>query len=387
MNSRLISATLVLMTAGCLILSSCAEKENTDGADTTQAVTVTTPEKKKFSRSFDTASVAVAAQAAYINPKVAAVIQSFAVKEGDPVKAGAVLARLDGSDYEIAVNAAKAQLAAAEAGVMQAEAAFAKVGADYERFKTLKQNGSVSASEFEQVEAGYKQAEAGLAAAKAQRGMAQSALEGNLRQMGYTVITAPFSGYIAARNGEIGEMAAPASPRPMFEVVQIDTLKINIFVSELEIGGIAKSTVAKVFFDAYPDKEATAKVALINSKVDPLTKSVKVELTLENRDHLFRPGMTVRVRFTLPEKEYLVIPRNAVFTRDNEAGIVYVKNGEDRVFVKEIHMGGAVEGYTIVEKGLDGTEDIVVGGGRRLEEGQKVKVIDAPLPAAGEVRK
>ncbi len=374
MNTRLISVALIL-TACCPIFFSCSKEAAGDGADLTQAVNITKPEKKKFSRSFDTASVAMAAQAAYINPKVAAVIKSFAVKEGDPVKAGALLARLDGSDYEIALNAAKAQLAAAEAGVMQAEAAFAKISADFERFKTLKQSGSVSASEYEQVEAGYKQTEAGLAAARAQRGMAQSAVDGNLRQLAYTAITAPFTGYVAARNGEIGEMASPASPRPMFEIVQTDTLKISIFVSELEIGGITGKTEAKVFFDAFPDKETTAKVALINSKVDPMTKSVKVELTVDNRDHFYKPGMTVRVRFTLPEKEYLVIPRNAVFTRDNEAGIVYVKNSEDRVFTKEIFMGGTVDGYTILEKGLDGTEDIVVGGGRRLEEGQKVTVI------------
>jgi len=329
----------------------------------------------------------MAERSAYINPKVAAVIRSFAVKEGDFVKAGALLAQLDASDYEIALSAAKAQLAAAEAGVMQAEAAFAKIRADHERFKALKQEGSVSESEFEQVESGYKQVEAGLAAAKAQRSMAQSALDGNLRQLSYTSITAPFSGYIASRNGEIGEMASPASPRPMFEIVQTDTLKINIFISELEMRSIAKDTVAKVFFDAFPDKEKTAKVNLINSKVDPTTKSVKVELAMDNRDHFFKPGMTVRVRFTLPEKEYLVIPRNAVFTRDNEAGIVYVKNGEDRVFTKEIFMGDAVEGYTIVEKGLEGNEEIVVGGGRRLEEGQKVKVVGPGTVVAGEVAK
>ena len=68
---------------------------------------------------------------------------------------------------------------------------------------------------------------------------------------------------------------------------------------------------------------------------------------------------------------------NSVFTRDNEAGVVYVKNEADRVFTKEISLGGSVDGYSIVERGLDGTEDIVVGGGRRLEEGQKVTVVEA----------
>ena len=387
MRTKLISVLAVIVITFTAGFISCSGNKLTDSSDLTQAVKITKPEKRKFSRSFDTASVAKAVKSAYINPKVAATIKSFNVKEGDFVSAGSTLAQLDGSDYEIAVNASKAQLSAAEAGVMQAEAAFAKISADYERFKTLKQNGSVSDSEFEQIESGYKQTEAGLAAAKAQRNMAQSALDGNTRQFNYTSIIAPFSGYIASRNGEIGEMASPANPRPMFEIVQTDKLKVEIFISELEIGGINKDTTAKVIFDAFPDKETTAKVNLINSKVDTMTKSIKVEMIMDNPGNVFKSGMTVRVRFTLPEHEYLVIPRNAIFTRDNEAGIVYVKNEADRVFAKEVFMGGSVEGYSIIEKGLDGNEDVVVGGGRRLEEGQKVAVISDEAAAEREVKK
>jgi membrane fusion protein (multidrug efflux system) len=108
---------------------------------------------------------------------------------------------------------------------------------------------------------------------------------------------------------------------------------------------------------------------------------------MDNSEHIFKSGMTVRVRFTLPEHEYMVVPRNAVFTRDSEAGIVYVKNEADRVFTKEIFIGGSVDGYSIIEKGLDGNEDIVVGGGRRLEEGQKVNVIADEKAAESEVKK
>ncbi len=385
MKTKLISAITIMFLI--LTIGSCSKKELTDDSNLTQAVKITRPEKKKFSRSFDTAAVAMAVKSAYINPKVAATIKSFNVKEGDAVKGGSTLAQLDGSDYEIAVNASTAQLSAAEAGVMQAEAAFAKISADYERFKSLKQSGSVSDSEFEQIESGYKQTEAGLAAAKAQRNMAQSALNGNMKQFSYTSIIAPFSGFVASRNGEIGEMASPANPKPMFEIVQTDKLKIEIFISELEIGGIDKNTVTKVFFDAFPDKETTAKVNFINSKVDSATKSIKVELIMDNPDNFYKSGMTVRVRFTLPEHEYMVVPRNAVFTRDSEAGIVYVKNEADRVFTKEVFISGAIEGYSIIEKGLEGNEDIVVGGGRRLEEGQKVNVIADEKAAEREVKK
>lgn len=377
MKTKQILTVAVVILISTMISVSCSKNGLEDSTALSQAVTITKPEMKKFSRSFDTAATAVAYKSAYINPKVAATILKFHVKEGDAVKEGQLMAKLDDSDYAVGVQASRAQLEAAEAGVMQAEAAYSKISADYERFQTLKESGSISASDYEQVESGYKQTAAGLAAAKAQRNMAAAALEGNQRQLNYTSIIAPFSGFVASRNGEIGEMASPASPRPMFEIVQSDKLKINIFISELEISGITKDTVAKITFDAFPDNPVEAKVTLINSKVDPTTKSVKIELMIDNSAMKFKPGMTVRVNFTFPEKEYLVIPRNAVFTRDNEAGVVYVKNEAERVFTKEIFMGGNVEGYVIIESGLEGSEDIVVGGGRRLEEGQKITVIES----------
>lgn len=368
--------TLLIMISASMMFTSCQKKIETSKTPEVQAVKTTFPQTKSFARTFDTASTAKAYKSAYINPKVAGTILKFKVKEGDKVKKGQVLAHLDPSDYQIAVNASEAQIAAAEAGVMQAQAAFDKIGQDYERFQELKANGTVSASEFEQVESGYKQTEAGLAAAKAQLQLAKSAHAGNVKQLNYTTIRAPFSGFVSSRRGEIGEMAAPSSPMPMFEVVQSDKLKIDIFISELEIAGIDKNTIAQIFFDAFPEKTEVAKVNLINSKVNSTTKSVKVELILNNKEYTYKPGMTIKVRITLPETSHMVVPRNSIFTRDNEAGLIYVKNEAERVFTKEIVLGGTTDGFSIIKSGLEGNEEIVIGGGRRLEEGQKVKVVE-----------
>lgn len=367
---------LLIMISSTMMFTSCQKEIETSKTPEIQAVKTTFPQTKSFARTFDTASTVKAYKSAYINPKVGGTILKFHAKEGDKVQKGQVLAQLDPSDYQIAVNASEAQMAAAEAGVMQAEAAFHKISQDYQRFQELKANGTVSSSDFEQVESGYKQTEAGLAAAKAQLQLAKSAHAGNVKQLNYTTIRAPFSGYVSSKRGEIGEMSAPASPVPMFEVVQSDKLKIDIFISELEIGGITKDTTAKIFFDAFPERSETAKISLINSKVNTTTKSVKVELVLDNKEHIYKPGMTIRVRITLPETTHMVVPRNAIFTRDNEAGLIYVKNEADRVFTKEIVLGGTTDGFSIIKSGLDGNEEIVIGGGRRLEEGQKVKVVE-----------
>ena len=376
MKNRKKRITLIITITAIAFFASCSKQIEANKTPEIQAVRTTFPQIKSFARTFDTASIVKAYKSAYINPKVGGTIQKFHVKEGDKVKKGQVLAQLDPSDYQIAVSASSAQIAAAQAGVMQAEAAFDNIGQDYERFKGLKENGTVSASDFEKVESGYKQTQAGLAAAKAQLQLAESAHKGNSKQLNYTTIRAPFSGFVSSKRGEIGEMASPASPMPMFEVVQSNKLKVDIFISELEIAGISKDTTAKILFDAFPNRSETAKVNFINSKVNSSTKSVKVEMTIDNKEYTYKPGMTIRVRITLPETSNMVVPRNAIFTRDNEAGLIYIKNEADRVFTKEIVMGGTADGYSIIKIGLDGNEEIVIGGGRRLEEGQKVKVVE-----------
>lgn len=376
-NSKLVVLMALLVVLSLFFSVSCRRKHREKTGETlSQAVILTTPQKKSFAVVFDSASTVAAFRVALVTPKVSANIEKIYVKKGERVKAGDALAQLDKTDYAIGAAAAEAQVLAAEAGVMQAEAAFNKLDNDYERYKKLKESDSIAESDFESIESGYKQAEAGLAAAKAQVEMAKSSLNNYRQQLAYTTIKAPFDGYVSEKIGEIGELAAAG--RPIFEIVQSDKLKISAFVSELEMYGITKNSVAEIFFDAYPNrKPEKARVNFINSKVNPATKSVEVEFLIDNSKMIYKPGMTVRVRLTLPEKDYLVIPRNAIFTRDNEVGVVYVKTKENTVYTKEIVMGGSVEGFSIVKSGLDGSEEIVVGGGRRLEEGQQVTVIQS----------
>ena len=148
---------------------SCKRKPKLEkGEELSQAVIITKPQTKKFAETFDSSSTTTAFKVATITPKVSANIVKFLVQEGDKVKEGQALAQLDKTDYMVGKKAAEAQVSAAEAGVMQAEAAFEKMSNDYERYKKLKKQGSISESDYESVESGYKQTEAGLAAAKAQ---------------------------------------------------------------------------------------------------------------------------------------------------------------------------------------------------------------------------
>ncbi|HNW16817.1 MAG TPA: biotin/lipoyl-binding protein, partial [bacterium] len=110
MKTKHILTAAVIILISTTISVSCSKNGLDDSAALSQAVTITKPEIKKFSRSFDTASTAVAYKSAYINPKVAATILKFHVREGDAVKEGQLLAKLDDSDYAVGVQASRAQL-------------------------------------------------------------------------------------------------------------------------------------------------------------------------------------------------------------------------------------------------------------------------------------
>lgn len=373
MKQILIFISVLLMT---LTLASCQRKEEGKAKEIPiQAVKITSPRMKEIKRQFETATTAKAIQDSYINPKVAAEIKAFFVEEGETVKKDQKLAQLNKKDYQVGAAAGKAQLEAANAGLLQAEAAFEKVRLDHERYKRLLAKKSISQAEFDQVRSGYRQTEAGVAVAKAQVATARNGYEGNRLQVKYTVVKAPFDGYVAKRNGEIGQMASPQSPQAMFRVVNLTTLKLEIYISELEVAGITMDTRVEITFDAYPGKVEQGKIYSIGSIVDPTTKSVRVEVRLDNSDGKYRSGISARVKIDMPKQAYLVLPRNSIFTRDNESGQVFVMDSNQTVHPIEVLMGDTFDGMTVITKGLKGKETVVVGGGTRLEDGQKVEVV------------
>ncbi|MFO7736003.1 MAG: efflux RND transporter periplasmic adaptor subunit, partial [bacterium] len=224
---KVLIVTAMFVLTACLL--SCSEPEKGAAKELSQAVIITKPAKKSFASSFETVSVAEAYKKAFIIPKVSANIVKFLAGEGDFVKKGQPLVRLDRRDYSIAVEAAEAQISAAEAGALQARVTYDKVLADYERLKKLRQKDSISQSEYEEIETALKQSEAAVSVAEAQERATRSNLKSAKRQLSYTTLYAPFSGYISMRNGETGEMASPQNPMPMFEIVQSHQLKIDVF--------------------------------------------------------------------------------------------------------------------------------------------------------------
>ncbi len=369
LRKTLVFAFLVVLIA---VFSGCSKKVADKGIAENNLVNVTHLENKKFKRNYETPATVRAITSAFLTPKVSATVSKFFVDEGSSVKKGEKLVQLDTTDYSIALAAAKSQMSAAEAGVQQAEAAFNKAEADYERYQKLFEQNSISKSDFDAVKSGYEQTKAALSVVNAQKESAASALKNAQQQFSYTVIKAPFDGYIVSRLKDVGEMASPQTP--VFEIVDINKMKLDVFVGEMDIPLVKKGMDVTIKIDSFSDRTFNGTIEMINSKIDESTKSAKVRIVMENGDHLIKSGMSARVTIALPEVEFPVLPRNSIFTRNNETGLVYVVKDDKTVYTTDVVIGETIDGYTIIKDGVSENMTVVIGGGRRLEEGQSVRV-------------
>ena len=328
---------------------------------------------RRFARNLGLSAPVEAYNSAILTPKVSATVEVIYHEKGDKVDAGEKLAKLDDTDYRIALTSAEAQKTVADAGVLQARAGFETARSNFERFEKLLAQNTVSQSDFDQVRTAFEQAKAAVAMAEAQQSAAAAGLRNARLQMRDTVVKAPFAGYVVERFKDTGEMASPQTP--LFTVMYTDKLRIDVDVTEMEQQYMKPGLTATVTLDALPKMKITGTVERVNAMVSQATKSVMVRLVFDNPDHVIKPGMTARIGFALPEQTFLTVPRAAVQTRDNETGIAYKLTDKNTVTPVNVVMGGSRQGYSLILSGLEEQDRVILAGGVRFEDGQTVQPV------------
>ncbi|MCW8442411.1 efflux RND transporter periplasmic adaptor subunit [Legionella pneumophila] len=176
-------------------------------------------------------------------------------------------------------------------------------------------------------------------------------------------VKAPISGVIDARNVNLGQAVEPNTV--LFHISNRAQLLAIAQVYEEDLGKIKVSQDVNVHVLSYPKRIFPGKITLIEPNLDPLTRSVNVQIGLDNKEGLLKPGMFVRanvvLRFT---QAALTIPNNAVLEIDN-ATFVFVKNGKayDRTVIS---IGARDEKYTEIKEGLVPGDEVVTQGNRQL---------------------
>ena len=233
--------------------------------------------------------------------KVAGKIIELKAREGDEVKKGQVLAKLDDAQINAKVLQAQQGLVAAEALCRAAEVSEQQSRHDQARLQNLQHKNSASKQAAEQATSAWKVDTERLAAAQAQCGVSTATLQEVLSLKDDLTIYAPAKGIITTRVVDEGEVLAAGSP--LFDIVDLDRLYLKVYVPEFQIGKVRLGLPARIYSDAFADKPFPATVRYIASRAEftpkevqtpdervKLVYAVKLYLT-ENPDHKLTPGL------------------------------------------------------------------------------------------------
>jgi len=264
-------------------------------------------------------------------------------KEGDTVKKGQVLAKID-------VSALRAALDRAEAETKLADDLF-------RRRRQLFDRKIIHREELERAE---------TESVLAQANLRQTEIEFNRG-----ILRAPNKGIINHLYVDQGEFVDRG--KPVLDLVNVDKIKINVNVPELDVRYLKKGQQAGVRIDAFPERELTGAVKFVAFKADPATKTFEVRVIIENPGHDIRPGMIARVAFlrrVIPDA--LTAPLFALVDKGGERLLFVEKDGV--VHARTVAIG-IIEGDRVqITDGLAAGDRLIIKGQTEVEEGMRVRV-------------
>jgi RND family efflux transporter MFP subunit len=282
---------------------------------------------------------------------------------GSRINKGELLADIDTPEVDQELSQAKATRQQ-----IQAQLELAKSSA--ERWTNLRKTDSVSQQEADQETSAYRQAQANLAAADA-----------NVRRLeqleSFKHIYAPFSGVLTRRSVDVGALISAGSSsqtKSLFELAQIDPLRVYVSVPQTYSPTIRKGMGAYIQMDEYPGQKFTGNVVRTADAIDPATRTLLTEVDVANRDGRLLPGAYARVYFAVPVQTVrITVPINALLFR-GEGPRVAVVGPDQKVKLKAVSIGRDFGTKVEILSGLEATDRIVVNPADSLEDGQQVRV-------------
>lgn len=351
-----------------------------------KAATVETATAVAASAGADNAAVlqatgyVVARREAAVAAQIIGTLTEVLVEEGEHVKQGQVLARIDDTQYVAQLEAAKAQAAAAQARVAQADATLAQDQRDAARFAKLAASGYVSRQQAQQAATQVATDRAALQAARKQAGAAEANITLAKVNEGFTVIRAPFAGVVTVKDAEAGQIVSPytVGGGGIATVVDMDSLEVDVDVNETYIARVQPGMPVTAVLDAYPDWKIPAHVVAIVPTADRSKATVKVRIGLDQKDPRILPEMGVRVSFLEEHKDDakplagVLVPNSAIVQRGGKDVVFVVADG--RVKQTPVTTGKDFSDMRQVTQGIAAGAVVVKTPSGDLKDGEKVQV-------------
>ena len=306
---------------------------------------VATPSRiEHLSLEVEALGTARASESIDVTSKVSNVVTAIRFTEGQQVRKGDVLVELDGAQ-------ARADLAVADAALKES-------ATQLQRSRELYETKVLSDQQIEQIESTYSANVARVAAARA--------------RLSDTIIRAPFNGRVGLRRVSVGGLVAPGTVITTLD--DTSTIKLDFTVPERVVAAMKPGLTLEARSVAYPDRVFEGKVASVDSRVDPNTRSVIVRALVPNGEGLLKPGMFLNVHLSRGTADVLVVPEESLVPEQGDVFVYVVQDG--KASKRKIQTGQRAVGTVQVTDGLQAGEIVVTEGTQKLRDGASVSVTE-----------
>ncbi len=337
---------LVAAAVAAMLLAGCGaapeEGGGPMGMPSAAAVPVITAQAtaQSFTDTYAALGTVRANEAVEIRARISSVVTAIHFAEGQQVSKGALLVELD--DREVAAELAVAQ------------AALEKVRSQYQRAESLRATQVVSVAELDELAADLRKAEADVAAAQA--------------RFDHCTIRAPIAGVVGLRQVSPGGLVGTDTMITTLDdtrEVKLDFAIPETFLAVVDegVGVLAATTV-------YPDETFAGTITSIDSRIDPVTRSITVVATLPNTTGRLKPGMFMTVDLQRTRDNVLLIPEQALAPRGGRQFVFVVSDG--KALEKEVALGVRAPGLVEVTRGLAAGDEVIIEGTQKVRSGAAI---------------
>ena len=364
----------ITLSVSLLLLSGCGEEKMTKAPKAPPPLNVetVTVEKKKFPLWMQYTGMTKAISSQEIRARVSGRLEKRYFEDGASVKKGDKLFLIEQSQYQSNLDAAKSRK-------QKDEAALALSEADVRRYEPLVEEGLAARATLEQYEAKRDSLIAAIAADEA-------AIRNAELELSYTVITAPISGQVSARRVDVGNLVGYGESTLLTTIVQTDKIYTYFSPSEKAVQRLYRFRSREVLpafievrgqgEDIFKRKRLDGVIDFSNNTVDPLTSTVSMRATIENKDKSVYPGTFVYINvFVTDQFDFIMVPPQAIF-EDQLGKFVYTVDANNTAKRTDIKTNLSTRYYTSISRGLKDKDKVVISGLMKVKPGRLLATKD-----------
>jgi RND family efflux transporter MFP subunit len=319
--------------------------------------------------------------AANLFARVSGYVEKRYVDIGDRVKAGQLLAEISGPELDHQIAQAQATLVQLQAALRQAQANRDLANVTNERDSKLVKQGWVTLQQGDTDRLNLAAQQGSVGVAQANIAAQEAQLRVLNQQKAYQSVVAPFDGVITQRNIDIGSLvqADAASGTFMFNIMQSNVIRIQVFVPQDAAFGVSPGVAAVVRIPEIPDRTFPGKVTRIADALQPGTRTLLTEIDVPNPDGAVSPGSYCTVELHIPRKTpSLIVPADAIIFDGGGLHVAVLEDGTARI--RQVSVARDFGTNVEVRDGIKSGDRVILNPPVDLTEGSKVRAL--PEPAA-----